>query len=80
MDLRVAILTQPGQRGAHERVRERELFLARDRFGIKPLYCYEDRARVVFASEVRAVVTSGLVPDETVEAFFSSAADRDAGA
>ena len=41
------------------------LLLGRDRFGIKPLYGYEDRTRVVFASEVRAVVTSGLVPDET---------------
>jgi len=41
------------------------LLLGRDRFGIKPLYCHEDRARVVFASEVRAVVMSGLVPDET---------------
>jgi len=40
------------------------LFLGRDRLGIKPLYCYEDRTRVVFASEVRAVVASGLVPDE----------------
>ncbi|MBI1725722.1 MAG: asparagine synthase (glutamine-hydrolyzing) [Candidatus Rokubacteria bacterium] len=41
------------------------LLLGRDRFGIKPLYSYEDRTRVVFASEIRAVVTSGLVPDET---------------
>jgi asparagine synthase (glutamine-hydrolysing) len=41
------------------------LLLGRDRFGVKPLYCHEDRARVVFASEVRAVVMSGLVPDET---------------
>jgi asparagine synthase (glutamine-hydrolysing) len=40
------------------------LLLGRDRFGIKPLYRYEDRARVVFASEVRAIVASGLVPDE----------------
>ncbi len=40
------------------------LLLGRDRFGIKPLYCYEDRTRVVFASEVRAIVASGLVPDE----------------
>jgi asparagine synthase (glutamine-hydrolysing) len=41
------------------------LLLGRDRFGIKPLYCYEDRTRVVFASEVRAVVASGLLADET---------------
>jgi len=41
------------------------LLLGRDRFGIKPLYTSEDRARVVFASEVGAVLRSGLVPSET---------------
>jgi asparagine synthase (glutamine-hydrolysing) len=40
------------------------LFLARDRFGIKPLYYYQDRERFIFASEVRALPRSGLVPDE----------------
>src|SRR5262249_4884852 len=40
------------------------LLLARDRFGIKPLYWHEDRRRVLFASEVTAIVRSGLVPDE----------------
>jgi asparagine synthase (glutamine-hydrolysing) len=41
------------------------LLLGRDRFGIKPLYTSEDRARVVFASEVGAILRSGLVPSET---------------
>ena len=40
------------------------LLLARDRFGIKPLYWHEDRRRVLFASEVTAIVRGGLVPDE----------------
>ncbi len=40
------------------------LLLARDRFGIKPLYYYRDRERLIFASEVRALLRSGLVPDE----------------
>ena len=41
------------------------LLLGRDRFGIKPLYTSADRARLVFASEVGAVLRSGLVPPET---------------
>ena len=40
------------------------LLLGRDRFGIKPLYISADRVRVVFASEVGAVLRSGLVPSE----------------
>ena len=40
------------------------LFLARDRFGIKPVYYYRDRERLVFASEVRALLRSALVPEE----------------
>ena len=40
------------------------LFLARDRFGIKPLYYYQNRDQLIFASEVRAVMRSGMVPDE----------------
>jgi asparagine synthase (glutamine-hydrolysing) len=40
------------------------LLLARDHFGIKPLYYHQDRERLVFASEVRALLQSGVVPDE----------------
>jgi asparagine synthase (glutamine-hydrolysing) len=35
--------------------RERELWLARDPFGIKPLYTADDGARLLFASEVQAL-------------------------
>ncbi len=38
---------------------ERELFIARDRLGVKPLYYYRDENRFVFASEVRAVLMAG---------------------
>ncbi|MET3997026.1 asparagine synthase (glutamine-hydrolyzing) [Bradyrhizobium sp. S3.9.2] len=39
----------------------RELFLARDRFGIKPLLYAMSLERFVFASEQRALVRSGLI-------------------
>jgi asparagine synthase (glutamine-hydrolysing) len=34
---------------------KRELFLARDRFGIKPLYYYNQNNNFVFASEIKAI-------------------------
>ena len=40
------------------------IFLARDRFGIKPLYYATVGGTFVFASEVRALLASGLVPRE----------------
>jgi asparagine synthase (glutamine-hydrolysing) len=40
------------------------LFLAKDRFGIKPLYWGRHRCVLQFASEVRALMAGGLMPDE----------------
>ncbi len=47
----------------------RQVFLARDRLGIKPLYYAAMNGRFLFASEVRAVLASGLI-----EAKLSAAA------
>lgn len=37
-----------------------ELFVARDRFGIKPLYYFKDNDRFVFASEMKALIELGI--------------------
>src|SRR5688500_1546779 len=51
---------------------KRELFLARDRFGIKPLYYYTSNNLFVFASELRAMLASGLVPRNLSKAGLDS--------
>ncbi len=50
--------------GVFEAAPRPRLLLARDHFGIKPLYYHQDQERLVFASEVRALIRSGMVPDE----------------
>jgi asparagine synthase (glutamine-hydrolysing) len=51
------------------------LFIARDRLGKKPLYYFQGDGFLLFASEVRALLATGLVPcrinAETVEQFLS---------
>ena len=41
---------------------EKTLFLARDRLGIKPLYLYQNEGTILFSSEIRSLLASGLVP------------------
>lgn len=39
---------------------EKNLFIARDRIGIKPLYYYYENNNFIFSSEIRAILNSGI--------------------
>lgn len=43
---------------------KRRLVIARDRMGEKPLYLYEKSGSILFASEMKALLASGMVPFE----------------
>jgi asparagine synthase (glutamine-hydrolysing) len=45
----------------------RRLLLARDRMGIKPLYWTTTRGRLIFGSEIKSILASGLVRPEANE-------------
>ncbi|MCM3871566.1 MAG: asparagine synthase (glutamine-hydrolyzing), partial [Pyrinomonadaceae bacterium] len=45
-------------------IKRRRLFLARDPMGEKPLYLYQSDGRILFASEMKALLRSGLVSFE----------------
>lgn len=52
--------------------RRKRLFLARDRLGKKPLYYYHDRQRLIFASEIKAILKH---PDVAREISAESVSD-----
>ncbi len=55
--------------------RRRRLVLGRDRFGKKPLYYWTDGPRLVFGSEIKAVVADPAVPrrldEEALDAYLT---------
>ena len=42
--------------------KKKKLFAARDRLGIKPLYYFVDSKRIIFASEIKAIIEDPNVP------------------
>lgn len=54
----------------------KELFIIRDRLGIKPIYFYNDGDNLVFSSEIKAILSSGLVNaqfnDEAVDEYLAN--------
>src|SRR5688500_12513667 len=48
----------------------RRLLLVRDRLGIKPLYWSTVGSRIVFGSEIKAILASALVPAEANDALL----------
>src|SRR5437762_55035 len=61
-------------------IRERVLFLARDRFGVKPLFTRVERDRFLFASEMKAILGAGvdaeINPDLVKSVVTYQGADR----
>jgi len=57
--------------GIYDNVKK-ELFLVRDRFGIKPLFYTIVDEKLIFASEIKAILASGLVKAE----FYEDAIDE----
>lgn len=49
-----------------------KLFIARDRFGIKPLYYYTDGTSFIFGSEIKAIYASNLVEKAPNEIYLKS--------
>ena len=50
---------------------EKTLFLARDRFGEKPLFIYQDSHQFLFASEMKALWAAGIIKDSNPAMLFN---------
>ncbi|MGE4242769.1 asparagine synthase (glutamine-hydrolyzing) [Ramlibacter sp.] len=49
--------------------REDAMYLVRDRIGVKPLYVRDDGTRVLFGSEIKAILAAAPSPDVDLEAI-----------
>ncbi len=55
--------------------KKQELFIARDQMGVKPLYYYQKDTRVIFSSEIKAILECHEVPravDRDAFSFYTS--------
>ncbi|WP_136669288.1 asparagine synthase (glutamine-hydrolyzing) [Flavobacterium sp. H122] len=54
--------------------KDRKMFIARDRFGVKPFYYCTDAARFVFASEIKTIWGAGIpkIPNNKIWANYLS--------
>lgn len=48
----------------------KELFIARDRFGIKPLYYFQDDDKFLFASELRSIIGFGIEKNINIQSLW----------
>lgn len=44
--------------------KEQNLFMARDRFGVKPFYYYQDKNQLIFASEIKTIWAAGILKNK----------------
>jgi len=51
--------------------KEKQLFIARDRFGEKPLFYYQDEEQFLFASELKALWAAGVKKESNKKMLFN---------
>jgi asparagine synthase (glutamine-hydrolysing) len=49
---------------------DNSLFIARDRFGIKPLYLYQDNEKILFGSELKSLMAFGIKKEINYTVLF----------
>lgn len=48
---------------------EKKLFVARDRFGVKPFYFYENESEFIFASEIKTIFAAGVTKEKNEQVW-----------